>query len=78
MGLYFKEEYEKEKDEDFDALNFRSKRRNLRPLPQTKVPTNKVIDASRKALMAGKRVSKNGKIYWETRSNRSDNKGSMI
>lgn len=29
-------------------------------------------DASRKALLPGKRVSKTGKIYWETRKNRSD------
>lgn len=29
-------------------------------------------DKSRKALQPGKRISKNGKIYYETRINRSD------
>lgn len=29
-------------------------------------------DASRKAQMPGKRISKTGKTYWETRKNRSD------
>jgi hypothetical protein len=29
-------------------------------------------DRARKALSPGKRISKSGKIYWETRRNRSD------
>jgi len=29
-------------------------------------------DAGRKAMLPGKRISKNGKVYWETRKNRSD------
>lgn len=29
-------------------------------------------DASVKALLPGKRISKTGKLYWETRRNRSD------
>jgi len=29
-------------------------------------------DRARKALPPGKRISKSGKIYWETRRNRSD------
>lgn len=29
-------------------------------------------DVVRKALLSGKRVSKSGKKYWETRKNRSD------
>ena len=29
-------------------------------------------DASRKAQLPGKRISKNGNVYWETRKNRSD------
>tara|TARA_R110000765_G_scaffold275820_1_gene374096 strand:- start:9739 stop:10011 length:273 start_codon:yes stop_codon:yes gene_type:complete len=29
-------------------------------------------DASRKAKLPGKRISKNGKVYYETRRNRSD------
>lgn len=30
------------------------------------------IDRKRIALRPGKRISKNGKVYWETRKNRSD------
>jgi hypothetical protein len=33
---------------------------------------NKKADKSRKALKPGKRISKTGKVYWETRRNRSD------
>ena len=29
-------------------------------------------DIGRKSLLPGKRISKNGNIYWETRENRSD------
>ena len=34
-------------------------------------------DKARKALAPGKRVSKSGRIYWETRRNRSDLKGGI-
>ena len=72
----FKEEIENEKKE-FNALSLRSKRRNLRQLPQ--VGTTSVDeDKKRKALLSGKRISRNGNTYWETRKNRSDQKGSMV
>lgn len=35
-------------------------------------------DAARGALEPGKRMSRNGRIYWETRVNRSDLKGKRI
>lgn len=34
--------------------------------------TIKKIDSKRSALLPGKRISKNGKIYYEKRRNRSD------
>lgn len=34
--------------------------------------TNTAIDRKITALRAGKRISKNGNVYWETRKNRSD------
>jgi hypothetical protein len=34
--------------------------------------TNKLIDSKRTALLSGKRISKNNKIYYEKRQNRSD------
>ena len=74
----FKEEYAKEKQE-FNALGLKSQRRNLRQLPQVNVKgLDKERDASRKALMPGKRISKNGNVYFETRSNRTDQKGSNL
>jgi hypothetical protein len=69
--------FKAEKEKEFSALSFKNQRRNLRQLKQvgkTNVPRDKVRDA----LMAGKRVSKNGKVYWETRKNRSDAKDSNI
>ena len=66
-------------DKEFRSISFRNQRKNLRTLPQTvKNKTIKSIDSKRKALAPGKRISKSGKIYWETRANRSDAKGSKI
>ena len=68
-----------EMDKEFKSIGFRNQRRNLRQLPQTqKGKVDKVADAKRKALLPGKRISKTGKIYWESRANRSDSKGSKI
>ena len=35
-------------------------------------------DAARSARLPGKRLSKTGKIYWETRENRSDKRGTNL
>jgi len=68
-----------EMQKEFNALNFKNLRRNVKELPQTPVKNlNRKIDASRHALRSGKRISKTGKVYWETRQNRSDKKGSNI
>lgn len=68
-----------ELDKEFSSIGLKNQRRNLKVLPQVKV---KGVDASRdkarKALAAGKRISKTGKVYWETRSNRSDKIGSKL
>ena len=34
--------------------------------------SNRKIDSRKKALAPGKRISKNGKVYYERRKNRSD------
>ena len=62
-------------DEDF--INLRSKRKNLRVLKQVG-KSDKVRDEERKSLVPGKRISKTGKIYWESRKNRTDMKGSNV
>jgi hypothetical protein len=69
--------FDDEKTKEFSALSFRNQRRNLRQLKQ-RGKSNKERDEVRKALLSGKRMSKNGNIYWETRKNRSDGKGSNI
>jgi hypothetical protein len=69
--------FDDEKTKEFSALSFRNQRRNLRQLKQ-RGKSNKERDEVRKALLSGKRMSKNGNIYWETRKNRSDAKGSNI
>jgi len=60
-----------EMQKEFSAIGFKNQRRNLRELKQVGT-SNRKIDKSRKALMPGKRISKSGKVYWETRKNRSD------
>lgn len=71
----FKEEFKKEKD--FQVIEFKNQRRNLRKLEQVGT-SNALRDKKRKALAPGKRVSKTGNIYWESRKNRSDKVGSNI
>jgi len=77
MPWFFMDLLKNEIDEDFKAIKFRSQRKNLRVLPQVG-KSNAVIDAGRKALASGKRISKTGKVYWETRKNRSDAIGKKI
>jgi len=69
--------FKEEMDKEFSALNFKNQRRNLRKLKQVGT-TSKNIDSKRDALLPGKRISKTGKTYWETRKNRSDAKGSNV
>jgi len=70
-------DFDKEKKKEFDAVGFKNLRRNLRELKQVG-KTNIVRDMKRKALRPGKRISKTGKVYWETRKNRSDAGNSRI
>lgn len=73
----FEKEYADEKQE-FSALSLKNKRRNLYYKDHQIGKTDKKIDEKRKALLVGKRISKNGKTYYEYRANRGDLKGSMI
>ncbi len=68
-----------ELDKEFSSIGFKNQRRNLKVLDQTaKTKTDKSIDSKRKALAPGKRISKTGKVYWETRASRSDVIGTKI
>jgi len=73
MGLF-----EEERAKVFSAVGFKNQRRNLRVQEKRTGKTTKDIDSKRHALLAGKRISKNGNTYWEGRVNRSDSKGSNI
>lgn len=50
----------------------RPKKEILKTLPQTGKRISVGRDLGRKAKLPGKRISKTGKKYWETRANRSD------
>ena len=64
-------------NEEFETIRIKSLRQSVRTLDQVGT-TNIKRDMVRKALMPGKRISKTGKVYWETRKNRSDSKGKKI
>lgn len=66
-----------EMNKEFNAVGFKNQRRNLRQLKQVGKSITEV-DRPRHSLLPGKRISKTGKVYWETRKNRSDSKGSKI
>ena len=70
-------DFEREKEKEFKAMGFKSQRKSLRTLEQTGT-SDKKKDSARKALTPGKRISKSGKVYWETRKNRSDVPGSKV
>lgn len=50
----------------------------IKVLEQTGKRVSLADDKARIAMPPGKRVSKNGNIYWETRKNRSDSIGKDI
>ncbi len=73
MSLFF----EAEKEKEFEALGLKDQSKSVRVLDQVGKTTVK-IDAKRRALAPGKRISSSGKIYWETRKNRSDRPGKKL
>lgn len=52
--------------------------RTIKILSQTGTVGSYARDRGRQAKMPGKRISKTGKVYWETRKNRSDTAMSSI
>jgi len=61
----------KEVDNTLKSYNVRQGRTIRVVLPQ-RGKTTKLIDQELSALPPGKRISKTGNTYWETRANRSD------
>lgn len=67
----------KAKEEEFSTIRVKPLQKVVKVTSQvgkSSMPRDKV----RKALHPGKRISASGKIYWETRKNRSDLPGSRI
>jgi len=58
--------------------NLKTKEGIIKPLKQRGKIKSIAQDMSRTARAPGKRISKTGKIYWETRRNRSDAPDSKI
>lgn len=50
----------------------------IRELPQVQNTKSVRRDSTRRARAPGLRLSRNGKKYWETRSNRSDQRGTNL
>jgi len=50
----------------------------IKILDQVGTSQSLLRDRGRKALTPGKRISKSGKVYWETRQNRSDRPNKAI
>ena len=69
--------FKAEKEQEFEALGLRDQSKSVRVLPQTGTTIVK-IDAKRKALAPGKRISSSGRTYWESRANRSDKPGKKV
>ena len=69
--------FEMEKVKEFEDVSVRNQKKIIKTLNQVG-RSNKSYDKKRTALPPGKRISKNGKIYWETRKNRSDAQGKTI
>ena len=69
--------FDLEKVKTFSEAGVRKQQKILKHLDQVG-KSDKYLDERRKALPSGKRVSKSGKVYWETRKNRSDKEGSNI
>ena len=63
--------FKKKKDEQFQSIQIESLQKSLSVTPQVG-STNIKRDFARSALPPGKRISKTGNIYYETRKNRSD------
>jgi len=61
-----------EMDKEFSSIGFKNQRKSLKVSDHQIGTTIKKIDKMRKALKPGKRISKSGKIYYESRKNRSD------
>jgi len=69
--------FRQEMQKEYSSLGLKDQSKNIRVLDQVGKAIVS-IDKKRKALAPGKRISSNGKVYWETRRNRSDVPGKNV
>ena len=77
MPRLFMSWIQKAKEEEFETIKLKSLRKSIYTTPQVG-KTTLIADVRRKALAPGKRISKTGNVYYETRKNRSDKVGGKI
>ena len=65
-------------DEFFEEAERKFVGRRVTRILRQRGHTNIPIDRTRKAIGSGRRVSKTGHVYWETRKNRSDQIGKNV
>ena len=70
--------FKAEKEKEFEALGLKDRSRSLKVADHQLGKSVIKIDAKRKALAPGKRISSSGNKYYEYRKNRSDKVGKMI
>lgn len=78
MWLILMSLFKKEFDKEVKLLGFKSLRKSVTRRTTQTGTSIKSKDKKRKAMPPGKRISKNGKIYYEARKNRSDLFGKKI
>ena len=72
-SVFDDDEIELKSKSPFDSNSLFASSRILKVLEQSgKTPKSIKRDKGRLAQAPGKRISKTGKVYWETRKNRSD------
>lgn len=78
MALFFKEVLNEEIKE-LNAVGLKKKKPQVVHSSNRQTGTSNAFrDSRRKALPSGKRISKNGNVYYEYRKNRTDKVGSNL
>jgi hypothetical protein len=65
-------------EDETDLVGYKNRRKLVKSSGYQIGKSIKSIDSARHSLPSGKRISANGKIYYENRKNRSDLKGSSV
>jgi hypothetical protein len=69
--MFGSNEIEVPQEESTGQIGWKSQRKIIKVLKQTGKQKKFERSSTKHALPSGKRISKTGKVYWETRKNRS-------